>query len=139
MNNLITDLGIIVIIATVCAIFAKFLKQPLLLSYILAGVIIGPFGLRLVTSADTINVVSELGIAFLLFIVGLELDINKIKNMGAISIIAGIGQVVFTFFAGYVFTQWVGFAAAQSVYLSIALTLSSTVIVVKLYEDKSQL
>lgn len=139
MQNLITDLGIIVIIATVCAIVAKFLKQPLILSYILAGVIIGPFGLKLVTDAPTINVVSELGIAFLLFIVGLELDIKKIKDMGAISIIAGIGQVVFTFFAGYLFTQWVGFAPSHSIYLSVALTLSSTVIVVKLYEDKNQL
>ncbi len=139
MQNLIIDLGIIIIIATICAVIAKFLKQPLLLSYILAGVIIGPFGLKLVTDAPTINVVSELGIAFLLFIVGLELDIKKIKDMGAISIIAGIGQVVFTFFAGYLFTQWVGFTPSQSIYLSVALTLSSTVIVVKLYEEKGQL
>lgn len=136
---LLTDLGFIVIIATVCALLARFLKQPLLLSYILAGVIIGPYGLKLVTSYDIINVVSELGIAFLLFIVGLELDINKIKSLGAISLIAGLGQVVFTFFAGYYFTQWIGFPPLQSMYLSIALTLSSTVIVVKLYEDKGQL
>lgn len=138
-SGLIIDIGFIVIIATACALIAKLLRQPLLLSYILAGAIIGPYGLRLVTSYSTINVVSELGIAFLLFIVGLELDINKIKKMGAISIIAGIGQVVFTFFAGFLFTQWVGFSPTQSIYLSIALTLSSTVIVIKLYEDKDQL
>lgn len=137
--SLIIDIGFIVIIATACALIARLLRQPLLLSYILAGAIIGPYGLKLVTSYSTINVVSELGIAFLLFIVGLELDINKIKKMGAISIIAGIGQVVFTFFAGFLFTQWVGFPPTQSIYLSIALTLSSTVIVIKLYEDKDQL
>ncbi|MBI4140882.1 cation:proton antiporter, partial [Candidatus Woesearchaeota archaeon] len=139
MSSLITDIGFIVIIATICAIVARLLKQPLLLSYILAGIIVGPYGLKLVTNYSTITLASELGIAFLLFIVGLELDINKLKNLGAISIIAGIGQILFTFLAGYYFTQWVGFAPLHSAYLSIALTLSSTVIVVKLYEDKEQL
>ncbi|MBI4141989.1 cation:proton antiporter [Candidatus Woesearchaeota archaeon] len=139
MSNLITDIGFIVIIATLCAAFARWLRQPLILSYILAGVIIGPYGLKLVSDYSTISIASELGIAFLLFIVGLELDINKLKNLGGISLFAGIGQVVLTFLAGYYFTQWVGFTALHSVYLSIALTLSSTILVVKLYEDKEQL
>lgn len=139
MTNLLTELGVIVIIATACALVARLLKQPLLLSYILAGILIGPYGLELVTDYSTITVVSELGIAFLLFIVGLELDINKIKNLGAISLIAGIGQVTFTFLAGYFFTQWIGFPPIPSIYISIALTLSSTVLVVKLYEEKNQL
>lgn len=139
MEELITELGFIIIIATICAIIARLLRQPLILSYILAGIIIGPYGLKLVTDYSIINGVSELGIAFLLFIVGLELDINKIRALGAIPFVAGIGQVIFTFFAGYFFTQWVGFPAQQSILISIALTLSSTVIVVKLYEEKNQL
>ena len=80
MANLFLDLGLLIVIAAVFAIVAKFLRQPLIIGYMLAGIFIGPMGLGLVKDYATIAILSEIGIAFLLFVVGLELDVRKLKN-----------------------------------------------------------
>ncbi len=139
MANLLFDLGIIIIAATLLAFIARFLRQPLILGYLIAGIVIGPQVLGLVKSYDTISVLSELGIAFLLFLVGLELDITKLRHFGAVSVLAGTGQVVFTFVVGYFIANALGFSALHSVYIALALTLSSTIMVVKLFSDKGEL
>ena len=137
--NLIADIGIILIVATVLAIVARFLKQPLIIGYMLAGIIIGPLGLGWVVNHDVITTLSEIGIAFLLFIVGLELDIRKLKHLGAVSLIVGLGQVILTFIAGYILAIFLGLPSTYAFYVSIALTLSSTVIIVKLLSDKNEI
>ena len=137
--NLIADIGIILIVATILAIVARFLKQPLIIGYMLAGIIIGPLGLGWVVNHDVITTLSEIGIAFLLFIVGLELDIRKLKHLGAVSLIVGLGQVVLTFIAGYILAIFLGLPSTYAFYVSIALTLSSTVIIIKLLSDKNEI
>ncbi len=137
--SLFTDIGVILIAATLLGLLARRFKQPLLLGYMLAGLLIGPIGLRLVTNYDNILLLSELGIAFLLFVVGLELDVRKLKDLGFVSLATGIGQVVFTFIVGYFLLTLLGFSSVVSFYVSVALTLSSTVVIIKLLSDKKEL
>ncbi|MBN1644772.1 cation:proton antiporter [Candidatus Woesearchaeota archaeon] len=139
MNSLVSEIGLILILATFLAFIARRLKQPMILGYIIAGMIIGPLGLKLVIDMDTITTLSELGIAFLLFIVGLEIDVRKLRNLGLIALVAGIGQVVFTFIITYFVVNLLGFSQIHTLYIAIALTLSSTIIIVKLLSDKNEM
>ena len=139
MDPLITDIGTILIVATFLAIVSRFFKQPLIIGYMLAGIIIGPIGLGWVVNHEIISTLSEIGIAFLLFIVGLELDVRKLKHLGAVSLIVGLGQVIFTFIAGYLLAIVLGLPSIYAFYVSIALTLSSTVIIIKLFSDKNEI
>lgn len=139
MNSLVAEIGLILILATFLAFIARRFKQPMLLGYIIAGMIIGPLGLKLVIDMGTITTLSELGIAFLLFIVGLELDIRKLRNLGVIALIAGAGQVIFTFIITYFVVGLLGFSKTHTFYIAIALTLSSTIIIVKLFSDKNEM
>ena len=139
MSQLIADIGIILIVATVLAIISRFFRQPMIIGYMLAGIIIGPIGLGWVVNHEVITTLSEIGIAFLLFIVGLELDIRKLKHLGAVSLVVGLGQVILTFIAGYLLSIILGLPSVYAFYVSIALTLSSTVIIVKLFSDKNEI
>ncbi len=139
MADLFVDIGIVIIIAAIGAYLAKLLKQPLILAYMVAGIVIGPQFLGLIKDHASIETLSALGIVFLLFIVGLELDVRKLKNVGSVSIIAGIGQIIFTFILGFFIAKAFGFSSLVSYIISAALTFSSTVIVVKLYSDKNEI
>lgn len=139
VNALLFDIGIVIIIATICGFFARLLKQPLILAYILAGAIIGPAGLGLVIDKTVIMTLSELGIAFLLFTVGLEMDIRKLKAVGLVSSISGILQIIMSLILGYILAIAFGFSQLGSIYIALALAFSSTMIVVKLLSDKKEL
>ncbi len=137
--TLIVEIGLILILATFLAYIARRFKQPMILGYIIAGMVIGPLGFKLVIDMDTITTLSELGIAFLLFIVGLEIDVRKLRNLGLIALVAGIGQVIFTFVITYLVVNMLGFSQIHTLYIAIALTLSSTIIIVKLLSDKGEM
>lgn len=138
MVDVFLEVGIVIIAATVLAFLGKFLKQPSIIAYILAGVIIGPLGLKLIQNNDIIALFSELGIVFLLFIVGLQLDVKKLKGIGSSSLLISIGQVVFTAAIGYVIARF-WFTHLAALYIAMALAFSSTVIVVKLLTDKNEI
>ncbi len=133
------ELGAIIIIATLLGIVAKKLKQPVILAYIIAGIIVGPVFLNLVSSVDTVYVFSHLGVAFLLFLVGLNMNYKVLREVGKISLITGLGQIIITFILGYGIATVLGFTAVESALISIALTFSSTIIIVKLLADKNDL
>jgi len=136
MVNIFVELGIVLIAATLLAIVARFLKQPLIVAYIAAGIAIGPIGLGWIQSQEMIALFSELGIVFLLFIVGLQLDIRKLKNVGWQASLIGLAQVFFTGLIGFLIASYY-FSVLVSAYVAIGLTLSSTVVVVKLLSDKN--
>ena len=135
---LLFEVGLVIIVATVLAYIGKILKQPSIIAYILAGIVIGPIGLRLIENSDVISFFSELGIMFLLFIVGLQLDVKKLKGVGMPSVVIGLGQIIFTTVFGYLIAR-IWFEHLPALYIAIALTLSSTVVVVKLYLDSNQI
>lgn len=139
MSNIFFDIGIIMISATILGFIGRLLKQPLIPIYILAGVIIGPIGLGLITDSEIITTLSEIGIAFLLFVVGLELDLKKLKDVGNVIIIGSIIQIISIFFVGLLVGGWLGFTGLETVYLGLIVTFSSTMVVIKLLSDKNEL
>ncbi|MBD3318762.1 hypothetical protein GF342_02545 [Candidatus Woesearchaeota archaeon] len=139
MNDLIIDIGLVLIIATILAIIARRLAQPIIVGYLVAGILMGPAGFGLVTNSETIAFLSELGVVFLLFIVGLEINLKRIKGAGTAALLVGLLQVLLTFAAGFALARFLGFNSVTASYIAIILTLSSTVTVIKLYGDKHEL
>src|SRR3989344_8537472 len=133
------ELSKILVITVLAAGITRLLKQPIIISYILSGIIVGPFILNVVSSIETLTAFSQIGIAFLLFMVGLNLNPRVIKEVGKISLITGIGQVIFTSLIGYAIALMLGFTEIVSFYVSVALAFSSTIIIMKLLSDKRDL
>ncbi|MBN2096005.1 cation:proton antiporter [Candidatus Peregrinibacteria bacterium] len=136
MESLFFELGLVIISAALVGVISYYLKQPLILAYIAAGVLIGPFGFGLVHDIETIHVIAQVGIMLMLFLVGLEMAPERLKDLGIVAFATGIGQVLFTGLVGYGLIALFGFPFIQAIYLTVALTLSSTVIAVKLIYDK---
>ncbi len=139
MEYVFLELGFIIIATTMLALLFRLFKQPPILAYIVSGVVMGPLVLNIITASDILNTFSKIGIAFLLFIVGLSLNVNILREVGKVSLYTGIGQVLFTSIIGYFITKVLGFAPLEAIYISIALTFSSTIIIVKLLSDKNDL
>lgn len=139
MGEIYLELTIIIGLAAILAVLFRFLKQPPILSYILAGVIVGPFGLLHIRSGEVMLSLAEIGITLLLFMLGLEMRFNDLKSVGKVALYSGIGQIVFTSGIGYILSLALGFPPLTSFYIAIALTFSSTIIIVKLLSDKKDL
>ncbi|MFP4004188.1 MAG: cation:proton antiporter [Alphaproteobacteria bacterium] len=125
--------------AAVVGFIGVTLRQPLIVSYIAVGLLAGPSALDIVRSDEQIRLLSELGIALLLFMVGMKLDTKLIRSLGAVSLTTGLGQVAFTSIVGYFIGLALGLDAMTSLYVAVALTFSSTIIIVKLLSDKREL
>ena len=138
MTGIFFDIGVMIIIATVGAYAAKRFKQPLIPAYIIAGIIIGPV-LGLISSSGTITTLAEIGIAFLLFIVGLEINFGRLKNVANISLIGGTIQIIALFITGYFVASTLGFTSVEAFYFGLIIAFSSTMVVVKLLSDKREL
>jgi Kef-type K+ transport system membrane component KefB/Trk K+ transport system NAD-binding subunit len=134
-----TQFGVVILVVLGVSIVMRLLKQPLIIGYILSGILVGPFCLNIIQNTETLNIFSEMGIAFLLFIVGLHLSPNVIKEVGKVSLVTGIGQILFTSLIGYLIATLLGFSAVTAIYIAIALTFSSTIIIMKLLSDKDAL
>lgn len=139
MSSLFLQIGAVFILATFLGVLVRFLKQPLILAYILAGLILGSLGVARVASQETFTLLSQFGIAFLLFMVGLELKLTDLKQVGKSAALTALGQIFFTFLISFLLCLTLGFALLSSLYISLALTFSSTIIVVKLLSERNDL
>lgn len=137
--EIFVELSSIILLVTGVSLIMKILKQPFIVGYILSGILVGPYALNLLKSQENIEFLSKIGITILLFIVGLGLNPKVLREVGKISLITGLGQVVFTSVIGYVICRLLGFDNLSSIYVSIALTFSSTIIILKLLTDKGDL
>lgn len=143
-TDVLFQISIAIVAATIAAILARLLKQPIILGYIAAGLLIGPTeGLGLI-SMEAIQPISELGLILLLFMIGLEIDLRKLLEGGRMLVAAGIGQFLICFALGLGFWSMLGFGLGGAgdfggLYLAVACALSSTMIVVKLLYDKFEL
>ncbi|HEX7771624.1 MAG TPA: cation:proton antiporter [Pyrinomonadaceae bacterium] len=147
--NLLSDIGLCVIVAAVLAFIANKLKQPALLAYLLAGVMIGPeIGFSFITDHGTIEVISEIGLVLLLFIIGLEMDLKKLRASGKPLIATGITQFLICVALGIPFFLLLGFRIGDPnafggefglFYVAVGAAISSTMIVIKLLYDKFEL
>src|SRR3989338_6709820 len=118
MENIFYDIGTIIIIATLFAFIVRLFRQPLIPAYILAGLILGPI-LGVITNLKTITLLSEIGIAFLLFIVGLEIDLKSLKNVAVISSVGGLIRILLLFTFGFIISIMFGFVYIEALYVGI--------------------
>jgi Kef-type K+ transport system membrane component KefB len=139
VRNQFYEFAAILIIAAAVGAIGRVMKQPLVVSFIAVGILVGPSALNLLSSDDQIHLLAEMGITILLFVVGLKLDLGLIKSMGKVALVTGLGQVVFTSVFGYLIGLALGFSHLVSLYVAVALTFSSTIIIVKLLSDKKEI
>lgn len=135
VENILIQLAIIVGVGLLLSAIVTVLKQPLIIGYILAGVILGPSLLNVVTANGPVAAFAELGIVVLLFTVGLNLSPKVFRQSGKASLITGIGQILITALLGFVTSIALNYSILSSIYIAIALTFSSTIIVIKVLSD----
>ncbi|HEU4805278.1 MAG TPA: cation:proton antiporter [Nitrobacter sp.] len=143
MHQLIGDITLSILFAWGLGLAAHFSRQPLILAYLLAGFFIGPFGMGWVKSQESIQTISELGLIFMLFMIGLEIDLKKVVRAGRLILIAAGGQLIGGCLLGMLFFMAIGLSMGSggfdALYLCVACALSSTVIIVKVLYEKREL
>jgi Kef-type K+ transport system membrane component KefB len=143
MHDLIRDITLCILAAWGIGLAAHFFRQPLILAYLVAGFLIGPFGIGLVKSEESISTISELGLIFMLFMIGLEIDLKKIVRAGKVILFAAGGQLIGGCVLGVLFFMAIGLPLGggrfDALYLCIACALSSTVVIVKVLYEKREL
>ena len=133
------EFAILIAVAAGVSVIMRLMRQPLIIGHIITGLIVGPLFLQLINSVDTLTLFSEIGIAILLFLVGLHLHPKNIKQFGGISVITGVGQVIFTSVVGFGISMLLGFDILPSMYIGVAFAFSSTIIILKLISDKGDI
>lgn len=133
------NVAVLLAIASALGFVGIAARQPLILSFIAVGILVGPAGLALVRTGEVVETLARLGISLLLFLVGLKLDLGLIRSFGRVAAATGLGQVAFTALGGLGLCLALGLGWTESVYVAIALTFSSTIIEVKLLSDKREI
>lgn len=131
--------ALVLAVAAVVAFLAQRARQPLIVAFIGVGILVGPSALNWVSDAEPLELFAEIGIAVLLFLVGLKLDVKLVRTTGKVALMTGLGQVFFTSGVGFVLAFILGMSATVALYVAVALTFSSTIIIVKLLSDKREL
>ncbi len=132
------EIALIISIGTGVAFLMHILRQPLIIGHIITGIIVGPTVFDLIKSEETITVFANLGIALLLFIIGLGLNPKVIKEVGTAAVLAGMVQIIGTTMLGYLVSLALGFSQVESWLIGVTLAFSSTIIILKLISDKKE-
>ncbi|MEE9905115.1 MAG: cation:proton antiporter [Chlorobium sp.] len=132
------ELTALLVLAAGIGFVGLLLRQPMVVSFIAVGVLAGPSAFDIVQSPENVELLAELGVALLLFLVGLKLDLSLIRSLGLVSLATGLGQVLFTSVIGFVIGLLLGLPPIPALYVAVALTFSSTIIIVKLLSDKKE-
>ncbi|MGY6547420.1 MAG: cation:proton antiporter [Roseinatronobacter sp.] len=133
------EIALLILLAAGIGFIGLMLRQPLVVAFIAVGVLAGPDALGLVSSVEVIETLSQISIAVLLFLVGLKLDVGLVRNLGKVAVATGLGQVLFTAAFGFLICLALGIAPLTALYIAVALTFSSTIIIVKLLSDKQEI
>jgi Kef-type K+ transport system membrane component KefB len=133
------EIAALVLLAAAVGLLGMMLRQPLVVAFIGVGILAGPDVLGLATSTEYIALMAEISIAVLLFLVGLKLDVKLVTTLGPVALATGLGQVTFTAVFGFLICFALGIDARSSIYIAVALTFSSTIIIVKLLSDKREI
>ncbi|CAH1747649.1 Sodium/hydrogen exchanger [Thauera humireducens] len=133
------EFALLLLISAVAGAIAVRLRQPVLIAYIVVGILVGPAVFGIVKAHDQIALLAEIGVTVLLFVVGLKLDLHHIRHIGPVALATGLGQLAFTIVFGFVLILLMGKDVMEAIYVAVALTFSSTIIVVKLLSDKHEL
>ena len=130
MHPIINDIGICIVAAWALGVLAQFFRQPVILAYLIGGFAIGPSGFEWIHGEESVATISELGLIFLLFMIGLEIDLKKIISAGPSILVTGASQILGGAVVGVAFFYYIGFPLSvgkwDALYLGLAAALSST-------------
>lgn len=137
IGPILQDFTIIMIAASIMAMVSYKLKQPMVIGYIIAGMIIGPFTppFSLITNFDVLNLFAEIGVILLLFVVGMEFPIEKLRKIGKKALVIAFSEGLGTFAIGFLVCQAVNYSLADSLFLALAISVTSTVIVMRILDE----
>ncbi|MCS7007992.1 MAG: cation:proton antiporter, partial [Gaiellaceae bacterium] len=138
-SELFADIAVILIVSALGGLAATLLRQPLVVAFVVVGVLVGPSVLDLVAPAEELELLAGLGVAVLLFVVGLKLDLHVVRRLGPVAIVVGSLQVALVTAGGLALALLLGLDLVSSLYVGIGLAFSSTIIVVKLLSDRRQI
>jgi Kef-type K+ transport system membrane component KefB len=138
MHGVFTELSLIIVITAGVSLVMKLLRQPLILGYILAGLLVGPSALGLIHSGDMFEAFSTIGIALLLFIIGLGMNIRELKQLGKVVMLIAAGILTILGSIGFATSSLLGFTTTEGLIIGLALFFSSTIIIVKILSDKKE-
>ena len=138
MNDVFLELSLVIIVVFAVSLLMRLLRQPLLIGYIVAGILVGPLVFNIVHTSDTLDIFAHFGVALLLFIIGLGLNPKIIKDVGKAATLTGVAQILFTTALGWLIVRALGYDSLMALYIAIALAFSSTIIVLKLLSDKKE-
>jgi Kef-type K+ transport system membrane component KefB len=139
MHDAFSEFALLLLISASAGAIAVRLRQPVLIAYIVVGILASPAMLGLVTAHDQIDLLAQVGVAVLLFVVGLKLDLQHVRHIGPVALATGLGQLAFTIVFGFALILAMGKGWLEALYVAVALTFSSTIIIVKLLSDKREL
>lgn len=138
MHSNINDLSLVIAIGVAVSAMMRLIKQPLIIGYIITGVIVGPALLHIIDSPDSIQVFADFGITLLLLIVGLGLNPKVIREVGKIAGFIAVGKVLLVTTIGFSICRLLGYGTTAAFYIGISLSFSSTIIILKLLNDKKE-
>jgi Kef-type K+ transport system membrane component KefB len=138
-ESVFNEIAALLVLAAGVGFVGVALRQPLIVSFIAVGIIAGPSVLGIARSSEPIDLLADLGIAVLLFLVGIKLDLKLIRSLGPVALATGLGQVAFTTVFGFLICLALGLEPVTSIYIAVALSFSSTIIIVKLLSDKREI
>ena len=139
MDGQYTEFAALLLLSAVLGAIAVRLRQPLIVAFIAVGILAGPSGLGWVSHHEPLELLAQIGVTVLLFVVGLKLDIGLVRHLGPVALATGLGQLAFTIVFGYLIAIGLGMGVMEALYVAIALTFSSTIIIVKLLSDKREI
>jgi len=139
MHEPFAELAFLLLIAAFAGAISVKLRQPVLIAYIVAGILVGPAVFGIVNVHGPIELLAQIGIAVLLFLVGLKLDLHHVRHIGPVALATGLGQLAFTILFGFILIVVMGKDWLTALYVAVALTFSSTIIIIKLLSDKREL
>ena len=139
MQEVFSEFALLLLISAAAGAVSMWLRQPILIAYIVVGIVAGPAVLGLVRAHDQIDLLAQVGVAVLLFVVGLKLDLQHVRHIGPVALATGLGQLAFTIVIGFFLILLMGKGLMEALYVAVALTFSSTIIIVKLLSDKREI
>lgn len=139
MHGVFGEFALLLLMSAAAGAVSLWLRQPVLIAYIVIGIVAGPAVLGVVTAHDQIDLLAQVGVTVLLFVVGLKLDLQHIRHIGLVALATGLGQLTFTIVIGFLIILAMGKGWMEALYVAVALTFSSTIIIVKLLSDKREI
>lgn len=139
MYGVFGEFALLLLMSAAAGAVSLWLRQPMLIAHIVIGIAVGPAVLGVVTAHDQIDLLAQVGVAVLLFVVGLKLELQHIRHIGPVALATGLGQLAFTIIIGFLIILAMGKGWMEALYVAVALTFSSTIIIVKLLSDKREI